>query len=413
MSSFSIQKNSVYKISRRNLIIAIAFILGVIAILLSVAAFYDYKIDYILAKPALPKYNSTVSGPGAGLGFVYTSDVIARIVEIIGTGPCILATVAALMIFHQNAYRIPNKGLRYIVKIGSVAVALMWVIYACFFQFFPLMIVSFVGVTRYGEISPLDSLGNVKNVDTAVGYLIFGLVMGGLIVTPFWLIFRRIGKQTMAELLRWAFIVTSAGIIAILMVEIAIKPTFQRERFRFLMAYGNVNPNNMNEPTWNSVKDIPSGFWMPDSTHALNSYGDQNWDPNGGFHRWYELPYTPYGWGSKGNLPFISEDSSKSFPSGHETMAAIGFYSLVALPFTVKQCSSKKTRISLFTVAVLGSAIVGFYRIRAGAHYLSDVTIGSFIAVGLLSIFYALYCYGSKHLDRWCNLTINQNRRGA
>jgi hypothetical protein len=51
------------------------------------------------------------------------------------------------------------------------------------------------------------------------------------------LIFRRIDKQTTAELLRYAFIVTSAGIIAILLVEIAIKPTLQRERFRFLYAY--------------------------------------------------------------------------------------------------------------------------------------------------------------------------------
>jgi membrane-associated phospholipid phosphatase len=124
-----------------------------------------------------------------------------------------------------------------------------------------------------------------------------------------------------------------------------------------------------------------------------------NFDPNGGFHPWYALPYTPYGYGSYGNLPFISEDASKSFPSGHETMAAIGFYSLVVLPFTVKKCSTKKIRITLFSVAVLGSALVGFYRIRAGAHYLSDVTIGSFIAMALLGAFYAYYCYFQPHLD--------------
>ncbi|GHU51495.1 hypothetical protein FACS189459_7290 [Bacilli bacterium] len=48
----------------------------------------------------------------------------------------------------------------------------------------------------------------------------------------------------MAELLRYAFIFTSASIIAILLVEIAIKPTLQRERFRFLMAYNNVDMND-------------------------------------------------------------------------------------------------------------------------------------------------------------------------
>jgi hypothetical protein len=60
------------------------------------------------------------------------------------------------------------------------------------------------------------------------------------------LILRRVEKQTMNELLRYAFILTSASIIAILLVEIALKPSLQRERFRFLMAYENVDPNNIN-----------------------------------------------------------------------------------------------------------------------------------------------------------------------
>jgi hypothetical protein len=80
------------------------------------AAFFDYQIDYILAKSALPK---------PGDGFVYTNDVFARIIEIIGTGPCILVTVAALVIFHQNCYRIPSKGLRITAQYGSIAVAIM------------------------------------------------------------------------------------------------------------------------------------------------------------------------------------------------------------------------------------------------------------------------------------------------
>jgi membrane-associated phospholipid phosphatase len=81
-------------------------------------------------------------------------------------------------------------------------------------------------------------------------------------------------------------------------------------------------------------------------------------------------------------------------------MAAVGFYSLVCLPFTCKQCSGKKVRIALFVTAILGSAIVGFYRIRAGAHYLSDVTIGTLLAVGLLFIFHMYYCYGCSYLDK-------------
>jgi membrane-associated phospholipid phosphatase len=99
-------------------------------------------------------------------------------------------------------------------------------------------------------------------------------------------------------------------------------------------------------------------------------------------------------------LPFISEDASKSFPSGHETMAAVGFYSLVSLPFTVTRLNTKKIRRSLFIIAVCGSGLVAFGRLLAGAHYLSDVIIGSLIAIVLLIIFHCQYCYGSQYLDR-------------
>jgi membrane-associated phospholipid phosphatase len=148
------------------------------------------------------------------------------------------------------------------------------------------------------------------------------------------------------------------------------------------------------------IPDSASPYFRPltiDEQGQIISIGSN--DPNGGFHSWYALPYTPYGYGSTGNLPFISEDASKSFPSGHETMAAVGFYSLVSLPFTVRRLNTKKIRRILFVVAVVGSGLVAFCRLLAGAHYLSDVTIGSLIAIGLLVIFHCQYCYGSKHLD--------------
>jgi membrane-associated phospholipid phosphatase len=81
-------------------------------------------------------------------------------------------------------------------------------------------------------------------------------------------------------------------------------------------------------------------------------------------------------------------------------MAAVGFYSLVSLPFTVRKLNTKKIRTSLFIIAVLGSGLVAFGRLLAGAHYLSDVVVGSLIAIGLLVIFHCQYCYGSAHLDK-------------
>jgi hypothetical protein len=40
-------------------------------------------------------------------------------------------------------------------------------------------------------------------------------------------------------------ITSCAGVFAMLGVEVAIKTTFQRERFRVLMAFGNVSPVDM------------------------------------------------------------------------------------------------------------------------------------------------------------------------
>jgi membrane-associated phospholipid phosphatase len=266
------------------------------------------------------------------------------------------------------------------------------------------MVVSLIGVQKYGDISPLLGTGWVNHATTMWLYLILGAIMGGLIVTPTYLIVSRINKQTTGELLRWAFIVTSAGVIAILLVEIAIKPTFQRERFRFLYAYGNITGIN-DIPTWSVV--LSNGKWVADpngvyglsmQTGALDQYG--------GFHPWYALPITPYGYGSAGNLPFISEDASKSFPSGHETMASVGFYSLILLPFTVKQCNTKTWRISCFTTAICGCVLVALGRMIAGAHYLSDVTVGNFLAMALLFIFYVLYCFHAPHLNEWTGLKL-------
>jgi hypothetical protein len=77
-----------------------------------------------LAKQYLP--DPTVGATVAkGLGFVYTSNVFGRIVEIIGTGPCIICTIISLVIFHQNAYKIKSKCLKLTVQIGSIAVGVM------------------------------------------------------------------------------------------------------------------------------------------------------------------------------------------------------------------------------------------------------------------------------------------------
>jgi hypothetical protein len=74
--------------------------------------------------------------------------------------------------------------------------------YACFFQFFPLFIVSLVGVGSYSSISPLDSLGNMAHPTTAFAYLAGGLVFGIIMFVPILLAFKQIRLTTLRQLLR-------------------------------------------------------------------------------------------------------------------------------------------------------------------------------------------------------------------
>lgn len=70
-------------------------------------------------------------------------------------------------------------------------------------------------------------------------------------------------------------------------------------------------------------------------------------------------------------------DSFKSFPSGHTIISSIT-YSLVSLT-TLSENKAKKSNIILFVCAVIYSLFIAFCRVRGGAHFLSDVSMGLII----------------------------------
>jgi hypothetical protein len=120
--------SGVFRMSRRTLIIVCCTVVCIIAALLTVAGYYDYKIDEVLAQPFLPTpVTGDVAPPEHGvaaLNFVYTNNTFARIIEIVGTAPCIIVTLCALAIFYHNATTIRNRGLKYTIKCSSVAIGL-------------------------------------------------------------------------------------------------------------------------------------------------------------------------------------------------------------------------------------------------------------------------------------------------
>ncbi|WP_430602523.1 hypothetical protein IGJ02_002945 [Enterococcus sp. DIV0724b] len=71
----------------------------------------------------------------------------------------------------------------------------------------------------------------------------------------------------------------------------------------------------------------------------------------------------------------------KSFPSGHSEQAWLALY----LPLFVDPLKKKKRQIMVILASVFG-CFVAFSRVRIGAHFLSDVTVGSVIAIFVIYV---------------------------
>ena len=103
---------------------------------------------------------------------------------------------------------------------------------------------------------------------------------------------------------------------------------------------------------------------------AMNEIGDFT-----GYAPWYVISDAKNVYGDL----VSTSDAFKSFPSGH-TFSAGCCYVLLAVPDIFEKFNSKKYRILSYVITVCYTGLVGLYRIRVGAHYLSDVTIGGTIA---------------------------------
>ena len=99
------------------------------------------------------------------------------------------------------------------------------------------------------------------------------------------------------------------------------------------------------------------------------------------YHNWWE-PCKNYkdfiAYAEANNISLISEEF-KSFPSGHAGTAATFMCTAIFLPFIDK----KYEKISLITYIAGGLwyLLVSFARMRVGAHFLSDVSMGGLLCI--------------------------------
>ena len=91
----------------------------------------------------------------------------------------------------------------------------------------------------------------------------------------------------------------------------------------------------------------------------------------------------------------IPRDAFKSFPSGH-TYAGSMIYLINCLPFIFDKFNNKKSKNILLIISLIYVFLVGFYRIRVGAHFMSDVVFSSSLAFLLYHIFSYVFLIRNK-----------------
>ena len=92
----------------------------------------------------------------------------------------------------------------------------------------------------------------------------------------------------------------------------------------------------------------------------------------------------------------VPSDSFKSFPSGHTHAAGLS-YVLICLPDIFKKLNKRKYRILFYIIPIVYTGFVAFYRIRVGAHFMSDVVVGGTLAFTTVSIFRYVFILRKKN----------------
>ncbi len=290
-------------IRKKYLIHAILFTL-IFASLLLIATFYDLQISHILVHNSIPS------------GKFYSTDVMARINEYIGSFPIFLFGAFACLVLMHKTYNFEGKK-KYLAIIFVIAILILMeecigdtVKYIC----------------RNHEVEYIYD----STLTTIIVWVVSALISAVMVY-----FYRKVDQKKNDELVRFALLVL--GVFAFYLLIAIIKGPVGRMRYR-----------------------------------AMNLIDDYSY-----FTPWYVISGAKEEVLSLGLV--VPSDGFKSFPSGHTFSAGVS-YVLIALPYVYKKFDTKKWRFIWYLIPICYTGFVGLYRIVAGAHFLSDVLIGGTIA---------------------------------
>lgn len=191
----------------------------------------------------------------------------------------------------------------------------------------------------------LPSVNGFNNPKLApISYTICALLFSATFVLAFYVC----KKGNVKYLWNILLIMAMVYILGMLPASYAIKLVIHRPRYRFLVREGLTEFHNWWESQSN-YKDFLDGSYVVDG-HV------------------------------------ITKEEFKSFPSGHSGAAAILMMLLPSLTLFFEKLKGKETL--LFYTGFVWTLINMFFRLRVGAHFLSDTCVGSLIVLGVFFAFH-------------------------
>lgn len=82
----------------------------------------------------------------------------------------------------------------------------------------------------------------------------------------------------------------------------------------------------------------------------------------------------------------FDSNAFNSFPSGHTSAASV-IFAVIIIPDLFDKLNTSKIRWMFYVVPAIYVAVVAFSRVVVGAHFLSDVTFGAYVAFGYAVLF--------------------------